>query len=138
MIGALLIRGAVKQQAIAWTTVDQDEYRRRQQLINSVVPVSSSYVWFNVPYSVWWLVVNIPCQFPRLNSCYECLSGGLTSEALTDFTGGMVERFTLRDETRNDLVRRMLRAQAMGSLSGCSIDVSIHYNDVNWTSRPLI
>jgi len=62
--------------------------------------------------------------YAKLVGCYESLSGGLTSEALTDFTGGLVQRFTLRDETRDDLVKRMMRAKALGSLSGCSIDAT--------------
>ena len=60
----------------------------------------------------------------RLNGSYECLSGGLTSEALTDFTGGVVERFQLRDETPDDLFKSMLRAFNKGALMGCSINVS--------------
>ena len=60
----------------------------------------------------------------RLHGSYEALSGGLTSEALTDFTGGVVERFELRDKTPEDLLKRMLRAHKRLSLMGCSIDVS--------------
>jgi len=62
--------------------------------------------------------------YAKLNGSYESLSGGLTSEALTDFTGGMVERFTLKEVSSSDLVKRMLKAKALGSLSGCSIDAA--------------
>ena len=61
----------------------------------------------------------------RLNGCYENLSGGLTSEALTDFTGGISERYTLRDETPDDLFKTMRKAASKGAMMGCSIDVSI-------------
>ena len=62
----------------------------------------------------------------RITGSYEALSGGLTSEALTDFTGGVVERFELRDKAPEDLLKRMLRAHARFSFFGCSIDVSVH------------
>ena len=61
--------------------------------------------------------------FCRLNGSYECLSGGLTSEALTDFTGGVVERFQLREETPDNLFKNMLKAYNKGALMGCSINV---------------
>lgn len=60
----------------------------------------------------------------RLNGSYEALSGGLTSEALTDFTGGVVERYELKAKTPPDLFQTMLKAHKKGSLMGCSIDVS--------------
>ncbi|KAK2154313.1 hypothetical protein LSH36_271g04040 [Paralvinella palmiformis] len=59
-----------------------------------------------------------------LNGCYENLSGGLTSEALTDFTGGISERYTLRDETPDDLFKTMHKAASKGAMMGCSIDAS--------------
>lgn len=59
----------------------------------------------------------------RLHGSYEALSGGLTSEALTDFTGGVVERFELRENCPDDMLKRILRAHKRYSLMGCSIDV---------------
>ena len=61
----------------------------------------------------------------RLNGSYEALSGGLTSEALTDFTGGFVERFELGRKAPADLLQLMLKAQKKKALMGCSIDVSL-------------
>lgn len=60
----------------------------------------------------------------RLNGSYESLSGGLTSEALTDFTGGMAERYELKSKAPRDLFQIMFKALRKGSLMGCSIDVS--------------
>lgn len=60
--------------------------------------------------------------YAKLCGNYESLSGGLTSEALTDFTGGVVERFGLRDDAPDDLFERMLKARKRMSLMGCSID----------------
>ena len=69
---------------------------------------------------------NNACPFSscthRLNGSYEALSGGLTSEALTDFTGGVVELYTLPDDPP-DLLKMMLKAEKR-ALMGCSIDVS--------------
>jgi len=62
----------------------------------------------------------------RLNGSYECLSGGLTSEALTDFTGGVVTRYELQDKAPDNLMQVMMKARARGSLMGCSIDVSTY------------
>jgi calpain len=62
--------------------------------------------------------------YAKLNGSYEALSGGLTSEALTDFTGGVVERFEMRDKAPDDLFERMLKARKRFSLMGCSIDAS--------------
>ena len=59
-----------------------------------------------------------------MSGSYESLSGGLTSEALTDFTGGIVERFELGRKAPADLYTQMLKASERHSLMGCSIDVS--------------
>jgi len=62
----------------------------------------------------------------RLHESYEALSGGLMSEALTDMTGGIVERFELGGKTPADLQTLMLQAFKKSSLMGCSIDVPLY------------
>jgi len=47
------------------------------------------------------------------------------SEALTDVTGGIVERFELGRKAPADLQNIMLKAFKKSSLMGCSIDVMI-------------
>ena len=59
----------------------------------------------------------------RLNGCYEALNGGHTSEAMTDFTGGVVELVDLRGQAPRNLFQIMLKANSKGSLMGCCICV---------------
>ena len=74
-------------------------------------------------------LINLTCYecLYRLNGSYEALSGGLMSEALTDVTGGIVERFDLGRKALADLQHIMLTAFKKSSLMGCSIDVIIIY-----------
>jgi calpain len=60
--------------------------------------------------------------YAKLCGSYEAMEGGLTSEALTDFTGGIVEKFQLQEKTPKELWRIMKTASDKGSLMGCSID----------------
>lgn len=56
---------------------------------------------------------------------YQSLSGGQISDALTDLTGGVVERFDMRKEIPEDLFYIMFKSIEHGSLLSCSIDVCI-------------
>ena len=62
--------------------------------------------------------------YGRLAGCYESLSGGLQAEALTDFTGGVCERFNFREELPSNMFKIMLKAHNRGALMGASIDVN--------------
>lgn len=59
----------------------------------------------------------------RVVGCYEDLSGGNTIEGFEDFTGGIAETYTLNTAPPN-LFHIIQRALGLGSLLGCSIDVS--------------
>ncbi len=61
----------------------------------------------------------------RLIGCYEALTGGLSSEAMTDFTGGVVERFNFQSDLPSNMFKIMRKAQDRQSMMTCSIDVSI-------------
>ena len=67
----------------------------------------------------------------RLAGCYESLSGGLTGDALVDFTGGVNEAIDIReggyqtDEVKQvDLFEKLHHAHTHKSLISCSIAVS--------------
>lgn len=59
----------------------------------------------------------------RVNSSYEALSGGSTLEGFEDFTGGIAETYDLKDPPPH-LFQLMRKALRLGSLLGCSIDVT--------------
>lgn len=56
----------------------------------------------------------------RLYGGYEALKGGKTSEAMVDFTGGVVESFNLK-EVKDDLFNRIKKAARVSGLMSCSI-----------------
>ncbi len=65
-----------------------------------------------------------PSVSNRVHGCYEALSGGNTIEGFEDFTGGIAEVYTL-DEAPPKLFQIIQKALGLGSMLGCSIDVSL-------------
>nr|XP_057914183.1 calpain-8 [Doryrhamphus excisus] len=61
--------------------------------------------------------------YAKLYGCYEALSGGNTIEGFEDFTGGIGEIYTL-DKAPPQLFQIMKKALKLGSLLGCSIDIT--------------
>ncbi|XP_073995012.1 calpain-B-like isoform X2 [Rhodnius prolixus] len=62
--------------------------------------------------------------YAKLLGAYEKLHFGLVTEALEDFTSGLVEEYTLNDKevkVPNDLYEIMLKAQEKSSLMFCSV-----------------
>ncbi|TMS38688.1 hypothetical protein L596_005355 [Steinernema carpocapsae] len=63
--------------------------------------------------------------YAKLYGSYEALKGGSTSEALEDFTGGLIEYYDLHEKDsmpQTQLLATMVRGFQMGSMFGCSID----------------
>lgn len=65
--------------------------------------------------------------YAKLHGSYEALSGGLISEGLQDFTGGVTEVYNLKDN-RSDLFQVIEKAFLYNSLVGCTIhpDPNVH------------
>ncbi|CAK6951724.1 calpain-2 catalytic subunit-like [Scomber scombrus] len=75
--------------------------------------------------------------YAKLNSCYEALSGGNTIEGFEDFTGGIAEIYSL-DKAPPQLFQIMQRALSLGSLMGCSIDITSAYETEAVTALKLV
>ncbi|KAK1875933.1 Calpain-2 catalytic subunit [Dissostichus eleginoides] len=61
--------------------------------------------------------------YAKVSGSYEALSGGSSLEGFEDFTGGISESYDLK-EAPPSLFHIMRRGLRLGSLMGCSIDVS--------------
>jgi len=64
-----------------------------------------------------------------LYGSYEALSGGLTEDALVDFTGGIAYHVDLRKMRRSDprdLFDRLMTHDKLSTLMGCGITVRIN------------
>ncbi|KAL7037346.1 hypothetical protein ACKWTF_009168 [Chironomus riparius] len=59
--------------------------------------------------------------YAKLHGSYQALNDGHTSEALEDFTGGITERFKLKEAPSN-LYDVLVKGFEMNSMMGCSIE----------------
>ncbi|XP_049456648.1 calpain-2 catalytic subunit-like [Epinephelus fuscoguttatus] len=75
--------------------------------------------------------------YAKVHGCYEALSGGNTIEGFEDFTGGIAEDYTL-DKAPPNLFQIMQKALKLGSLLGCSIDITSAYETEAVTSLKLV
>jgi Ca2+-binding EF-hand superfamily protein len=64
--------------------------------------------------------------YAKLFGSYEALEGGMTDDALVDFTGGIGSRMDLtrHKDLPPDLFQRLLRNDKMSTLMGCSINAT--------------
>uniref|UniRef100_A0A8C2Z7C8 Calpain 8 n=1 Tax=Cyclopterus lumpus TaxID=8103 RepID=A0A8C2Z7C8_CYCLU len=76
-------------------------------------------------------------EFLEVNSSYEALSGGSSIEGFEDFTGGISESYDLKKAPPFlfNIVRKALK---LGSLLGCSIDISSSYETEAITGQKLV
>uniref|UniRef100_A0A8C1JS66 Calpain 8 n=1 Tax=Cyprinus carpio TaxID=7962 RepID=A0A8C1JS66_CYPCA len=75
--------------------------------------------------------------YAKLNGSYEALSGGSTTEGFEDFTGGIAENHDL-SKAPPYLFKLMQKALTLGSLLGCSIDITSSYETEAVTSLKLV
>ncbi|KAM4598830.1 calpain-2 catalytic subunit-like [Fundulus diaphanus] len=75
--------------------------------------------------------------YAKVNGCYEALSGGNTIEGFEDFTGGIAEIYTL-DKAPPELFKIIRKALGLGSLLGCSIDITSAYETEAVTALKLV
>uniref|UniRef100_UPI0037E90BE5 calpain-2 catalytic subunit-like n=1 Tax=Semicossyphus pulcher TaxID=241346 RepID=UPI0037E90BE5 len=75
--------------------------------------------------------------YAKVNGCYEALAGGNTIEGFEDFTGGIAEVYEL-EKAPEKLFNIMKRALKLGSMLGCSIDITSAYETEAVTARKLV
>ncbi|XP_061645943.1 calpain-1 catalytic subunit-like isoform X2 [Phyllopteryx taeniolatus] len=75
--------------------------------------------------------------YAKACGCYEALSGGNTIEGFEDFTGGIAEIYSL-DKPPSQLFQIIRRALKLGSLLGCSIDITNAYEKEATTNLQLV
>ncbi|XP_068455589.1 calpain-2 catalytic subunit-like [Clinocottus analis] len=75
--------------------------------------------------------------YAKVNSSYEALSGGSSIEGFEDFTGGISESYDLK-EAPPSLFLIVRKALKLGSLLGCSIDISSSYEAEALTGQKLV
>uniref|UniRef100_A0A8C6L3D4 Calpain 8 n=1 Tax=Nothobranchius furzeri TaxID=105023 RepID=A0A8C6L3D4_NOTFU len=75
--------------------------------------------------------------YAKVNGCYEALSGGNTIEGFEDFTGGIAEIYEL-SKAPPQLFQIIKKALSLGSLLGCSIDITSAYETEAVTALKLV
>ncbi|XP_064173924.1 calpain-8 [Anguilla rostrata] len=75
--------------------------------------------------------------YAKVNGSYEALAGGTTTEGFEDFTGGISEIYTM-DKAPPQLFKIMQKALGLGSLLGCSIDITSAYDSEAVTTQKLV
>ncbi|KAM9365480.1 calpain-2 catalytic subunit-like [Pholidichthys leucotaenia] len=75
--------------------------------------------------------------YAKVNGSYEALAGGSTIEGFEDFTGGIAEIYKL-DKAPLHLFKIIQKALGLGSLLGCSIDITSAYETEAVTALKLV
>ncbi|KAL3120633.1 hypothetical protein niasHT_007925 [Heterodera trifolii] len=92
-------------------------------VIDDRLPTKDGHLLFmnSAKHHSFWSAL-LEKAYAKLYGSYEALKGGSTSEALEDFTGGLIEHFELAEMSREQLLAVLVRGFQMGSFFGCSID----------------
>lgn len=75
--------------------------------------------------------------YAKVHGSYESLSGGQTIEGFEDFTAGIAEIYELK-KAPPQLFQIIQKALRLGSLMGCSIDITSSYESEAVTSFKLV
>ncbi|XP_028828029.1 calpain-8 [Denticeps clupeoides] len=75
--------------------------------------------------------------YAKVNGCYEALTGGSSIEGFEDFTGGIAESYEL-SKAPPYLYNLTKKALKLGSLLGCSIDITSAYDTEAKTAMNLV
>ncbi|KAM9847666.1 calpain-2 catalytic subunit-like [Aulostomus maculatus] len=75
--------------------------------------------------------------YAKVCGCYEALAGGNTIEGFEDFTGGIAEIYRL-NKAPPQLFQIIKKALKLGSLLGCSIEITSAYETEAVTARKLV
>uniref|UniRef100_A0A8P4GTD4 Calpain 8 n=1 Tax=Dicentrarchus labrax TaxID=13489 RepID=A0A8P4GTD4_DICLA len=75
--------------------------------------------------------------YAKVNSSYEALTGGSSIEGFEDFTGGIAESYDLK-EAPPFLFNIIRKALKLGSLIGCSINITSSYDTEAITGQKLV
>ncbi|XP_076142064.1 calpain-8 [Alosa pseudoharengus] len=107
-------------------------------VIDDRLPVRDGELMFvhSAEGSEFWSAL-LEKAYAKVNGCYESLTGGSTIEGFEDFTGGIAEAYDLARAPPH-LYKLMKRALGLGSLLGCSIDISNVYDTEAKTAMNLV
>ncbi|XP_062373489.1 calpain-8 [Sardina pilchardus] len=107
-------------------------------VIDDRLPVREGELMFvhSAEGSEFWSAL-LEKAYAKVNGCYESLTGGSTIEGFEDFTGGIAEAYDLAKAPPH-LFKLMKRALGLGSLLGCSIDISNVYDTEAKTVMNLV